>query len=318
MFLITARVVMPVLLSLGVWSLAPVVQAEVKGAVPAELSQGAPAGQKLLVLVRPDRHPDQVNVRYAGRLHESLGPGEYSVVPVCLDAPLVELSRMASVSGAMVGAAVKVDVSSGATDAVVLQVQAPEGQPLLIKPMALEQVSWESVLRHTRVQSRVQLQCADAKARSGSVTTSLPPETPVLVAPQQSVVSAPSLVLAGDHVFAFGSAQLNHEAADRHIRAPLERAMRQAGIRKITSVSVYGHSDPIGSPDGKKEISKRRAQAVAAYLVGVIGVLTRNVHIEWRSDAQLLVPSCPQSPVATRNQCNAPNRRVELFVSGTP
>jgi outer membrane protein OmpA-like peptidoglycan-associated protein len=317
MFLITNRVVILVLVWLGGWCLSSAVHAEAKGAVPAELSRGAPAGQKLLVLVRTDLHPDQVNVRYAGRLHASLGPGEYSLVPVCLDASLLELTRTAPVPGAMVGESVIVDVSSGAADAMALHVQAPEGRPLLIKPVALEEVSWESVMRHTRVQSRLQLRCADAKAQVDSASPVAPRVVPAPVVPTQPEVSAPSLVLAADHLFAFGSAQLNHEAADRHIRAPLERAMRQAGIRKITSVLVHGHSDPIGSPDGKKEISKRRAQADAAYLVGVIGVLTRNVHIEWHSDAQLLVPFCPQSPVTARNQCNAPNRRVELFVSGT-
>jgi outer membrane protein OmpA-like peptidoglycan-associated protein len=272
----------------------------------------------MVVLIRPDRHPDQVTVRYAGRLHASLGPGEYSVVPVCLSSPVLELKRIGRTAGPLEGDSVYADVASSSSSAVVLQVQAPPDQPLRVKPISAADVPWEALLRHTRVQSRVQLKCAGAEVLGNPAQTETTRAEPGPEASAQRVVSAPSLVLAGDHVFAFGSAQLNHEAADRHIRQPLERAMREAGIRKITSVAVYGHSDPVGSAQFKQELSKRRAEAVAAYLVGVIGVLTRNIHIEWRSDTQLLVSGCPMSPVALRNRCNAPNRRVELFVSGTP
>jgi outer membrane protein OmpA-like peptidoglycan-associated protein len=275
--------------------------------VPSHLFAKAPAGQRLLLLYRADQSPLQTTVSYAGRMHASLERGEYTMLFVCdtdirLGVALEPKSLGDSRSEHVV------DFSSHLAAPLVVRLDIAVDQGPRFTPTKLDEVPWASLAQHTRTQSRVQLSCPTVVA---TVPLPVTPDKP-------SRPHEPSLLLSGDHVFAFGSAELNHQAADLHIRQALVRHMQETGIRKITSVAVYGHSDPVGSSRSKQEISRLRAEAVAHYLVGVLGVLTRNIHIEWRGDSQPLVANCPSTPVKTRNACNAPNRRVELFVSGTP
>ena len=316
------------LLGLGITANANTRVRELTESIPKELLLSASDSQRYVVLYRADSGLEQVTVKYAGRLHGSLSAGEYTVLPLCRgdqrvelvvqDGPKPEDSRGASL----------LDLSSAHATAAVIRLDAGESGPVRVSHVAVNGVPWGSLVRHTRVVSRAPTECPPVAAMSAAAPVAAPVlVAPVVQAPEQPAFEAyapaaaqakSSLILSAEHLFAFGSSQMDMRLADVRIRQALARAMQQSGIRNITSVVVFGHSDPVGSVQDKQDISRARAEAVADYLVGVVGMLTRNVHMEWRGDTQLLVSSCPAYPEARRNACNAPNRRVEILISGTP
>jgi hypothetical protein len=104
-------------------------------------------------------------------------------------------------------------------------------------------------------------------------------------------------------------------ALDRLLQR-LQQFLRESGIDAIDSLVVKGHSDPIGQPHRKELVSGERAKAVAAYLVRELNLPAARVKSQAVSDRELLVANCPAKPVAQRDACNAPNRRVEIVVTG--
>jgi len=77
-----------------------------------------------------------------------------------------------------------------------------------------------------------------------------------------------------------------------------------------------GRTDTIGQPHRKELVSGERAKAVAAYVTRTLNLPAAKVRPQAMSDRELLVTNCPVKPVAQRDACNAPNRRVELVVTG--
>ena len=72
------------------------------------------------------------------------------------------------------------------------------------------------------------------------------------------------------------------------------------------SIEVAGHTDNVGAREVNMELSRRRADAVAAYLAGQ-GVA------RWRLTARGYGPDRPRSSNATETG-QAANRRIEFYV----
>lgn len=130
-----------------------------------------------------------------------------------------------------------------------------------------------------------------------------------------SVSEVRKLELASDMLFPFASFDLDPVKAGVLIRERLSQILLAGDVQKIASVQVIGHSDPVGQPHRKQLVSLNRAKKVAAYVQSQLGLATDRMHVEARSDAQLLVTNCPARPVSVRNTCNGPNRRVEVLIS---
>ena len=281
--------------------------------MPPHLLAAPPPGQRVIVIYRLDKSPQQLTLTYGGRLHASLDSGEFTLLSVC-DSDVRVGAMIETKSVTQPRSEHVVDFSFQKASPLFVRMDLNSEQALTVVPVGAEAVPWSALEPHARIHSRVQLNCPVP------VQTTNPPSLVPLVMPpvDAKLPPVPTLLLSADQLFAFGSTTLDQQSADIHIHQALRRHMQRTGIRNITSVDVYGHSDPVGSPERKEEVSRLRAEAVAQYLVGVIGVAKNNIRVEWKSDSHLLVAACPKLPVPARNVCNAPNRRVELFVSGTP
>lgn len=121
-----------------------------------------------------------------------------------------------------------------------------------------------------------------------------------------------------DAVAAIGSAQ--HIALDSSVLfdsgayalkiaafEAIESALADIGDRSMASVVVAGHTDAVGDTDGNKRLSKKRARAVADYLLEQAGFDAQRVSIEAHGESQPVVSN-------TTAEGRAKNRRVELTV----
>jgi OOP family OmpA-OmpF porin len=106
-------------------------------------------------------------------------------------------------------------------------------------------------------------------------------------------------------LFAFDSAELVVDAKDsieeqrRTVRPELTRAFE---------VAIIGHTDSTGDPDYNLDLSMRRAQSVAEYLIAT-GVATDRLRVLGRGE---------KDPIASNDtqEGRAQNRRVEIVVVG--
>ncbi len=111
---------------------------------------------------------------------------------------------------------------------------------------------------------------------------------------------SPAPAVALDVKFALNSAALTDEAKDtiRRLAAAIN-SDQLAGYR----FRVAGHTDATGRPDYNMALSKRRAEAVRAYLVSDLGVAAKRLQVVGRGQEEPLDPTNPTSSV---------NRRVQV------
>ena len=165
----------------------------------------------------------------------------------------------------------------------------------------------------------IEAQAAAAQCPAAATAVAAPPPAP---APAPAPPPAPvvqTLSFGAEALFAFGqSGMADIKPAGRQaIEQGLAR-LRQQGF-KPEQVRVRGHSDRIndsGRADFNQQLSLQRAQAVASLLAGA-GIDASIIQAEGRGDAEPLV-ACggPFASRAALQDCLAPNRRVEVQLSG--
>lgn len=128
------------------------------------------------------------------------------------------------------------------------------------------------------------------------------PEAPAAAQPQ-------TMSLAGDVLFGFDSAELTAAG-----RAEVARVAGLINDAEAASVEVVGHTDRLGNADYNQRLSERRAQAVRSALIAA-GVTAPAISARGAGEAQPVV-QCETAPRSGLVDCLAPNRRVELTVSG--
>jgi len=139
-----------------------------------------------------------------------------------------------------------------------------------------------------------------------------PDPSPAAPAPQvtprdvlQVLVTPPRLPPPAPIVVSFNSnsAKLTPQARDA-----LGEFLPKVTDRRL---QVSGHADAMGSPEYNQRLSKRRAEAVRAYLVGS-GVAGDRIEVSAQGAAQP-VKACPeQMRKSARRACLAANRRVVI------
>jgi OOP family OmpA-OmpF porin len=112
------------------------------------------------------------------------------------------------------------------------------------------------------------------------------------------------VTFAADAFFDFDRATLRPEA-----RASLDSLLEKIKGINLEVVIAVGHTDSIGSDAYNMNLSKRRAEAVKAYLVSK-GIEANRVYTEGKGETQ------PVADNRTR-EGRAKNRRVEVEVVGT-
>lgn len=105
----------------------------------------------------------------------------------------------------------------------------------------------------------------------------------------------------GSVSFASGSSSL-----ERSLYPTLDRIAATLNEYPKTTVTVVGYTDSIGSAESNRDLSSRRARAVADYL-GQHGVVSGRILVESRGE---------QDPIASNDTeaGRAQNRRVEMVV----
>ena len=84
----------------------------------------------------------------------------------------------------------------------------------------------------------------------------------------------------------------------------------------VSSIEVVGHTDPEGSSAYNQQLSETRAQTVKSILAES-GLNAAQIQANGMGERKLLVSNCrqqyPNNPSA-RQQCDQPNRRVEILI----
>lgn len=137
------------------------------------------------------------------------------------------------------------------------------------------------------------------------------PEQPPALQP---VAVGRPLVLPADTLFAF-----NQWTVDRILPRGVDAltaltAQLKSAEFADTRITVTGHADRIGGEAANRRLSQRRADSVRAYLIGA-GIDGARIDARGVGQAQPLV-QCAGQPERLLIACLAPNRRVEIAVSG--
>ncbi|MBU1237830.1 MAG: OmpA family protein [Gammaproteobacteria bacterium] len=152
-----------------------------------------------------------------------------------------------------------------------------------------------------------------------------PAPAPVAVAPMPAPKPVPlppppppkcdfTATLAADATFAFGKSVLT-AGAKRQLDAVAAKA---AACASVSSVTVIGHTDRIGSEAANQRLSEQRAAAVKSYLQGK-GVNAVTFDAKGAGESQPLenVNCSDKLSRAKLAACLAPNRRVVIDLEGT-
>jgi OOP family OmpA-OmpF porin len=119
--------------------------------------------------------------------------------------------------------------------------------------------------------------------------------------------------LESDALFDFGKTQLRAKAYNEiEIMA---QKLRQ-DFSKVERIRVVGHSDAIGQPAANIKLSKARAQVVADQLKERGISPTKGFQIEGEGSRQLIKVNCGNAATPVNKLCHAPNRRVDIVVTG--
>lgn len=86
----------------------------------------------------------------------------------------------------------------------------------------------------------------------------------------------------------------------------------------VTAIEVIGHTDPEGKPAYNQNLSQKRAETVKRAL-GESGLDPNVISAQGRGEQELLINDCrkrfPKNAKA-RQECDQPNRRVEIILHG--
>jgi outer membrane protein OmpA-like peptidoglycan-associated protein len=171
-------------------------------------------------------------------------------------------------------------------------------------------------LQRLRISYVGRLGVADPDPRSGAKQVEADPAKGDLkgtglatVAMRDARVPAPRL-LQWSGQFALNSAELSAEARTALDREILPKLANASAIRHI---AVNGHTDELGSDEYNQRLSEQRAAAVRDYLVSK-GIDASRIEVTGFGKTAPL-KSCPAERGATRVECLAPNRRVELAIT---
>ena len=136
------------------------------------------------------------------------------------------------------------------------------------------------------------------------VSDSAPADIPAESVPAPAPVVVKKVAYGADALFDSGKSVLKPEG-----RAKLDDLVSEIKDINLEVIVAVGHTDSVGSDAYNQRLSKRRAEAVKAYLVSR-GVEGSRVYTEGKGKTQ---PIADNSTAEGRAQ----NRRVEMEVTGT-
>ena len=140
---------------------------------------------------------------------------------------------------------------------------------------------------------------------------------PTPPAPQPAPIVIEKVSLSTDVLFGFNKAELTPAGQTR-----LDDLAKSAQGANVEKVVLTGHADRIGSEGYNKELSEKRAQAVADYLAQR-GVDSSRLQVEGKGEAEPITGNqcAKMGPESNKNQklisCLQPDRRVDAALLGS-
>jgi OOP family OmpA-OmpF porin len=144
-----------------------------------------------------------------------------------------------------------------------------------------------------------------------------PAPAPLAAAPAPAPVVIEKISLNTDVLFEFNKAELRPSGQQR-----LDELAKSAQGANVEKIVLTGHADRIGSEEYNKELSEKRAQAVADYLASK-GVDKSRLQVEARGESQPITGAeCSKlGAESNKNQkliaCLQPDRRVDAELLGS-
>jgi OmpA-OmpF porin, OOP family len=132
---------------------------------------------------------------------------------------------------------------------------------------------------------------------------------PVVVA--APVVPVQKFTIGADALFDFDRATLKSGGKDK--LDDLAAKLKSEGTS--ADIAIVGYTDTIGSDTYNDRLSLRRAQAVRSYLIGK-GLPSSHITANGQGKRNPVVTGCPSGKSKAAQACQAPNRRVEIQVTG--
>jgi outer membrane protein OmpA-like peptidoglycan-associated protein len=137
--------------------------------------------------------------------------------------------------------------------------------------------------------------------------TALAVEVPLMSEPEFDKLS-----LSASGLFALSSKKIKPSGQQQ-----LDEMVEHLKGMQYDNVLIVGHTDPTGPKAMNEKLSKQRAESVKQYLVSK-GVDPSRIKTEGKGGAEPLAKAqnCDSLPRAEKIACYAPDRRVEIEVSG--
>ena len=176
---------------------------------------------------------------------------------------------------------------------------------------------------------------SEAASRPAAAASTAPPATPPAAPPGRSIGTSSALSadvsplsgaitaftvertdfgarvqLAADTLFEFDKADLSPGAQTNLAR--VAELVREGGAGAVT---VIGHTDAKGRADYNIDLSKRRAEAVAAWLHAQPGLEARAITVEGRGMSEPIAPNTTAAGLDDP-EGRARNRRVTIDIPG--
>lgn len=158
-----------------------------------------------------------------------------------------------------------------------------------------------------------------AAAKAGATQAAAPAAKLAVAAPAASAAAAAAatnmtLNLGGDTLFKTGKSSIRDLTAKG--RADLDDLVSQIkDFSSIDSIKVVGHADKTGKASSNQKLSLARAKAVAGYLKSK-KVKAKSFTTLGMGDSKPVVDCDMKMAKSELKQCLAPNRRVEIEITG--
>ncbi|WP_396435311.1 OmpA family protein [Limnohabitans sp.] len=181
---------------------------------------------------------------------------------------------------------------------------------------ALRELGSTAVQIHTISRSPLVQECKALLAPPMEVAAPAAPPVPLAAKPVAVAVKPPLprlYALESDALFDFGKTQLRAKGYNEI--ESMAQKLRQ-DFSQVERIRVIGHSDPIGRPKTNLRLSLARAQVVADQLKerGIKPI--RGFVMDGEGSRQLVKVNCGNTATPKNKLCHAPNRRVDIVVTG--
>ncbi len=276
----------------------------------------APSQQARIVLYRPGPRTqvEPVNIYLNGRYHASLLQGGYSEFcalagPVVLHAVLADAQKLHT---GKQGAGQSWTFQSGKT--LFLKVQEAGRLAEMAAEHAQRELAGTAQQIHTISRSPVVQDCQAPAPVLAQAPAPVPAARPVAAKPPTPRPPVPRLyALETDALFEFGKSELRASSYNA-IEIMAQRLKRDfSGVERIR---VVGHTDAIGQPKANAKLSLERAKVVAQQLQERGLKPSKGFKIEGEGSTHLVKLRCGNKPTPENKLCHAPNRRVDIVVTG--